>query len=499
MREAARLVGAARDAGLEVCLGCEDASRADPEFIVRVAEVAQAAGARRLRFADTVGVMEPFAMHARFAFSPSAWIWSWKCTPTTTGLATANTLAAVRGGATHINTTATPRRNRANAALEECALALKHLHGIDCGIDVRGIPSISAVEQASGRQVAWQKRGRRRGVHPRGGYPCRRAAQAPAQLRGAQPRRARARSHSLVLGKHSGAHMVELSYRELGIELQQWQSRALLGCIRRFPRRPSAVLRAPTCRVSTSSCANRAWPWPEVPHEPVPRMPRRRPLRVPARPAARLTLEVLTTYPGVHAIMLYRFAHRLWRREWRYAARLLSFAGRLLSNVDIHPGARIGARFFIDHGAGVVIGETAEIGDDVTLYHGVTLGGTSWRKGKRHPTLGDGVLVGAGAKILGPISIGANARVGANSVVVQNVPDGCTVVGIPGKVVRLREPAGPTCMDRPLPDSRPGGQGHRLSAGAPGQPRRQVEQGRPGRRRQPAAALPGMPAGQQPV
>lgn len=160
-------------------------------------------------------------------------------------------------------------------------------------------------------------------------------------------------------------------------------------------------------------------------------------------PAARSMLEVLTTYPGVHAIMLYRFAHRLWRREWRYAARLLSFAGRLLSNVDIHPGARIGARFFIDHGAGVVIGETAEIGDDVTLYHGVTLGGTSWRKGKRHPTLGDGVLVGAGAKILGPISIGANARVGANSVVVQNVPDGCTVVGIPGKVVRLREAGRP--------------------------------------------------------
>ncbi len=160
-------------------------------------------------------------------------------------------------------------------------------------------------------------------------------------------------------------------------------------------------------------------------------------------PAARSTLEVLTTYPGVHAIMLYRLAHRLWRRQWRYLARLLSFAGRLLSNVDIHPGARIGARFFIDHGAGVVIGETAEIGDDVTLYHGVTLGGTSWRKGKRHPTLGDGVLVGAGAKILGPISIGRNARVGANSVVVQDVPDGCTVVGSPGKVVRLREAGRP--------------------------------------------------------
>ena len=160
-------------------------------------------------------------------------------------------------------------------------------------------------------------------------------------------------------------------------------------------------------------------------------------------PAARTRFEVLTTYPGVHAIMLYRLAHRLWRAEWRYAARLLSFLARLVSNVDIHPGAVIGPRFFIDHGAGVVIGETAEIGADVTLYHGVTLGGTSWRKGKRHPTLGDGVLVGAGAKVLGPISVGAGARVGANSVVVQDVPDGCTVVGIPGKVVRLREAGQP--------------------------------------------------------
>ncbi len=160
-------------------------------------------------------------------------------------------------------------------------------------------------------------------------------------------------------------------------------------------------------------------------------------------PAARTTFEVLTTYPGVHAIMLYRLGHRLWRAEWRYAARLLSFVARLVSNVDIHPGATIGPRFFIDHGAGVVIGETAEIGADVTLYHGVTLGGTSWRKGKRHPTLGDGVLVGAGAKILGPITVGAGARVGANSVVVQDVPDGCTVVGIPGKVVRLREAGQP--------------------------------------------------------
>lgn len=156
-------------------------------------------------------------------------------------------------------------------------------------------------------------------------------------------------------------------------------------------------------------------------------------------PAARGRLEVLTTYPGVHALISHRLAHRLWLAGWRYPARLLAFLARLLSNVDIHPGARIGERFFIDHGAGVVIGETAQIGDDVTLYHGVTLGGTSWSKGKRHPTLEHGVMVGAGAKILGPIRIGAGARVGANSVVVQDVPAACTVVGIPGKVVRIRE------------------------------------------------------------
>jgi serine O-acetyltransferase len=155
-------------------------------------------------------------------------------------------------------------------------------------------------------------------------------------------------------------------------------------------------------------------------------------------PAARHLLEVLTTYPGVHAVLLHRVSHRLWRRGWKWAARWLAFVARWLSNVDIHPGATIGARFFIDHGAGVVIGETAEVGDDVTLYHGVTLGGTSWHKGKRHPTLGNGVLVGAGAKILGPIAVGDQARVGANSVVVDDVPAGCTVVGIPGKVVRLR-------------------------------------------------------------
>ncbi len=156
-------------------------------------------------------------------------------------------------------------------------------------------------------------------------------------------------------------------------------------------------------------------------------------------PAARNGVEVLTTYPGVHAILLHRIAHRLWRRGWRYAARLLSFLARVWTNIDIHPGATIGQRFFIDHGAGVVIGETAEIGNDVTLYHGVTLGGTSWNKGKRHPTLGDDVMVGAGAKILGPITVGNKARVGANSVVVKDVPSGQTVVGIPGKLVSVRE------------------------------------------------------------
>lgn len=156
-------------------------------------------------------------------------------------------------------------------------------------------------------------------------------------------------------------------------------------------------------------------------------------------PAARTRLEVLTTYPGIHALIAYRIANRLWRTRWRYAARLMSFLARAWTNIDIHPGATIGRRFFIDHGACVVIGETAEIGDDVTLYHGVTLGGTSWNQGKRHPTLGDGVMVGAGAKILGPITIGARARVGANSVVNKDVPAGQTVVGIPGKVVRMRE------------------------------------------------------------
>ncbi|MDO6385371.1 serine O-acetyltransferase [Uliginosibacterium sp. 31-12] len=156
-------------------------------------------------------------------------------------------------------------------------------------------------------------------------------------------------------------------------------------------------------------------------------------------PAARSTLELLTIYPGIQALVLHRFAHVLWRRGWRYLPRLLSFLSRLLTNIDIHPGATLGRRFFIDHGAGVVIGETAEVGEDVTLYHGVTLGGTTWRAGKRHPTLGNGVVVGAGAKILGAISVGDRVRVAANSVVIDDVKPGVTVVGIPGRAVLPKE------------------------------------------------------------
>ncbi|MDF1484236.1 serine O-acetyltransferase [Ramlibacter sp. H39-3-26] len=155
-------------------------------------------------------------------------------------------------------------------------------------------------------------------------------------------------------------------------------------------------------------------------------------------PAARSLLEAWTIYPGVQAIALHRMAHALWRRGWRYLPRWISFFARWLTQVDIHPGARIGARFFIDHGSCVVIGETAEIGQDVTLYHGVTLGGTTWTAGKRHPTLGDRVVVGAGAKILGPILVGDRARIAANSVVIDPVPADATVVGIPGRVVAPR-------------------------------------------------------------
>jgi serine O-acetyltransferase len=154
-------------------------------------------------------------------------------------------------------------------------------------------------------------------------------------------------------------------------------------------------------------------------------------------PAARTTLEILTNYPGVHAVLWHRLNHRLWKANWNWLARTLSTLARLLTGIEIHPGATIGRRFFIDHGMGVVIGETADIGDDCTLYHGVTLGGTSWQKGKRHPTLGNDVVVGAGAKILGPIIISNGARIGSNAVVIKPVPEGATVVGIPGKIVSV--------------------------------------------------------------
>ena len=152
-------------------------------------------------------------------------------------------------------------------------------------------------------------------------------------------------------------------------------------------------------------------------------------------PAARNAFEVLTCYPGLHAIWIHRLSHWLWTHEWKWLARMSSNLGRWLTGVEIHPGARIGRRFFIDHGMGIVIGETAEIGDDVTLYHGVTLGGTSWNKGKRHPTLEDGVIVGAGAKILGPFTVGAGAKIGSNAVVTREVPPGATAVSIPGRVI----------------------------------------------------------------
>ncbi|MDX8355453.1 serine O-acetyltransferase [Cognatiyoonia sp. IB215182] len=157
-------------------------------------------------------------------------------------------------------------------------------------------------------------------------------------------------------------------------------------------------------------------------------------------PAARGAIETLLTYPGLHATFAHRIAHILWRNRWRSSARLLSYLARMVTGIDIHPGAKIGPGFFIDHGAGVVIGETAEIGCDVTLYHGVTLGGVSWNGGKRHPTLEDRVMVGAGAKILGPICVGADARVGANSVVVEEVPPEATVVGIPARIVQSATP-----------------------------------------------------------
>lgn len=158
-------------------------------------------------------------------------------------------------------------------------------------------------------------------------------------------------------------------------------------------------------------------------------------------PAARSRLEVILAYSGLHALWSHRIAHWLWLRRMRLPARLFSQITRFFTGIEIHPGAKIGRRFFIDHGMGVVIGETAEVGDDVTLYHGVTLGGVSLEKGKRHPTLQDRVVVGAGAKILGNIVIGAGSRIGSNAVVVKSVPENSVVVGVPGQVVVRSKPA----------------------------------------------------------
>ncbi len=236
-QEVARLVAEARQAGFEICLGCEDSSRADLDFIVEVAGIAQQAGARRIRFADTVGIMEPFAMHDSFRFLRERLDMELEVhAHDDFGLATANTLAAVRGGATHITTPVNGLGERAgNAPLEECALALKQLYGVETGIDPRGIPAISAlVEKASGRQVAWQKSivgagvfTHEAGIHVDGLLKYR------GNYEGLNPDEL-GRQHHLVLGKHSGAHMVKASYHELGIELEDWQCQALLGRIRDF-------------------------------------------------------------------------------------------------------------------------------------------------------------------------------------------------------------------------------------------------------------------------
>jgi serine O-acetyltransferase len=152
-------------------------------------------------------------------------------------------------------------------------------------------------------------------------------------------------------------------------------------------------------------------------------------------PAARSTWEVITCYPGFHALLIHGLAHWLWCVRMRWLARFVSHVSRFLTGIEIHPGAKVGRRVFIDHGMGVVIGETAELGDDCTLYHGVTLGGTTWNRGKRHPTLGRGVVIGAGAKLLGPIVVGDGAKIGSNAVVVKNVPPGATALGIPARII----------------------------------------------------------------
>ena len=164
-------------------------------------------------------------------------------------------------------------------------------------------------------------------------------------------------------------------------------------------------------------------------------------------PAARSTIEVLLCYPGLHALWLHRVAHALWRREHRLLARIISHLNRTLTGIEIHPGARIGRRFFIDHGMGVVIGETSEIGDDVLFYKGVVLGGTTLEKVKRHPTLGNGVIVGSNAVVLGAITVGDNAKIGSGAVVIRPVPACATVVGVPGRVVAPRSQAEPPRLD----------------------------------------------------
>ena len=171
-------------------------------------------------------------------------------------------------------------------------------------------------------------------------------------------------------------------------------------------------------------------------------------------PAARSFLEVLLCYPGLHAVWMHRISHWFWKRGFFFFGRLISHVGRSLTGIEIHPGAKIGRKFFIDHGMGVVIGETAEIGDNVTLYHGVTLGGVSLEKTKRHPTIEDNVVIGSGAKVLGPFTVGKNSRIGSNSVVVKEVPSNSTVVGIPGRVVLAAErPAGKVDLEHgKLPD-----------------------------------------------
>jgi serine O-acetyltransferase len=157
-------------------------------------------------------------------------------------------------------------------------------------------------------------------------------------------------------------------------------------------------------------------------------------------PAARSKLEIILCYPGLHALVMHRIAHGLWNNHLKLLGRVLSHFSRWVTGIEIHPGATIGKRFFIDHGMGIVIGETTEIGDDVMLYQGVTLGGTSWTKGKRHPTIEDQVVIGAGAILLGPVRIGHDSRIGSSSVVIHDVPSYSTVVGIPGKVVHRRDP-----------------------------------------------------------